>query len=105
MFTHVRIDKARLRSGAAGFLFGIGVGLVIAARLVSIELTGRSFWTSPNRALAFRLRHELLSIALVISALAPLFCSITLLRRLGLCALSTLAVGVTYFRLVSRICG
>jgi len=99
MFTQGHIDKARLRSSAAWFLFGIGFGLVIAAWLVWTQLTGLSFWTSPNRALALRLRHELLSIALVISALAPMFCGFTLLRRLGLCALSTLAVGVTYFLL------
>ena len=91
-----QIDTTKLRSGATWSLFGIGVGIILAAWLVWTELTGSSFWTSPNRGLALRLRHELLSIGLVIGALGPLLSKFTLPRRLGLCVLSALALGISY---------
>ena len=99
MTSHRQIDTSKVRSSAAWLLFGIGLGIVVAAWLVWTELTGLSFWTSPNTALALRVRYELLGIGIVIGALGPLLSKITLRRRLGLCALSALAVGITYFLL------
>ncbi len=99
MDNHRQIDATKIRSYAAWLSFGVGIGIVIAAWLVWVELTGVSFWTSPNTALALRLRHELLAIGMVVGGLGPLFSKITLPRRLGLCAVGALATGVAYLLL------
>ena len=90
-------DGMKLRPYAAWLLFGMAVGLTMAAWLVWIELTGTSFWKSPNAGIAVRLRHELLYVAITLGALAPMFWKVSIPKRLGLCAVGGLTVGLTYF--------
>jgi hypothetical protein len=81
----------------AWFLFGISMGVVLTGWLAWVDLTGVSFWTSPNKALANQIRHDSLVAALVIGAVAPLVCRARFWRRVALSAMATATTIIAYY--------
>jgi hypothetical protein len=78
----------------AWVLFGAGIAVVFAGFVVWTSLTGVSWWTSPNKALADRVLSRFVAVAFLVSAIAPFFSTASLARRFLLSVLAAAAVVV-----------
>ena len=87
-------------SRTAWILFSIGISTVFAGFVVWTSLTGVSWWTSPNKALADRVLSRFVAVAFFVSVVAPFFSTTNLPRRFLLSLMAGGAVAVTYY-----ICG
>ena len=95
--TGPRCNWDRVRSRAAWLLFGISIGVVLTGWITWVDLTGVSFWTSPNKALADEILHDSLFVALVVGAVAPVVCKAALWRRLALSGVAAMTVISAYY--------
>jgi len=78
-------------------LFGVGISLVLAGFVVWTALTGVSWWTSPNKALADRILWRFVAGAFLVCVTAPLLSAAPLWRRLLFSVLAAVAVAIAYY--------